>query len=332
MSAPRIPSIGSQPHSPVRVERCGAELRIDRNSAAKTISYRHAIRVFNASGKNVKRIDFAVFGLDDGARPVVAMTVTTRWKKPFKNRTSSYGTYAESSSIPLYYRITPWDQVHHLQCAVTRVYYTAAGQWKDLDVIRLAADASPDVCVYDVPDGAVAESCDEPSRLTSQDMVTASRLQTAAQAAAKTATAAKTKSARRSAVRALQSSPPSNAPAHKDVLAPSGKTLSLAVVMARASSDIDVTEVGDFDTYDGAFIVFGADQIHRIVCGPRGAATDIVFIAADGTISGVATITPGAAESQSSHINGFGSYAIALQAGRAMREGFLAGVRLSGFP
>lgn len=329
---PRVPSVGFQPHSPIIIKRCAAEIRIDRNGGRKTIAYRHAIQVVNVSGRAVKRIDFAVVGLDDRSSPVSAITVTTRWKKPFQGGTSSYSSYAESGTIPRYYRITPSDLVQHLQCAITRVFFVANGQWKDTDVIRLAENASPDVCVYDVPDGVVAESCNEPSRLTPQDMATASRLQTVAQRSRMKPVAAARITGPRSALVQTRPTPPVERFTHKNVRAPSGSMLSLAVLMGSDISDTDVAQVGITGDDDGALIVFGIDAMHRIVCGPRGAAIDVVFVAADGTITGVASLVPGAPNMERSHINGFGAHAIALRAGMAAREGLVTGSRLSDFP
>jgi uncharacterized membrane protein (UPF0127 family) len=354
--------IAFQPHAPVQIVRCAARVDIIDHASTRTVTYRQSIRVQNRSPKAVTGVDFAVIGLNSAESPVAAMTTSTKWNRgPLTSLHYDYANLKTVERVPRYNFVEYWDTARYIECSLTRVHFADGSVWKDVSVIELAQNASPDACIYNAPAPAgeidvVAEECDAAGHMAPADVATASRLQSGpsprrpvprrlaralAQAtrrpsAAPTPLAAPEAATVEPGPTLVATPPPTQVRSDGTIaIAAPSATLSLEYLANPAARAVGLMGRTSLAAHTGALFDFARDGYRGIWMKDVGIPLDIVFIARDGTITGTSTLRAspvGEPDRSIPLIKGFGAYIIAIPAGEAAADGLVTGTHLPGLP
>jgi uncharacterized membrane protein (UPF0127 family) len=123
---------------------------------------------------------------------------------------------------------------------------------------------------------------------------------------------------------------PGPAANERDVVTPSGIAIRVRTARTEAERMRGLSGAAAPGPHHGMLFVFDGDGPRPMWLKDVPFALDFVFVRADGTVTGVVTLSgspSGTADGQVPRISGFGTYVFALPPGEAVRDGFVTGQR-----
>jgi uncharacterized membrane protein (UPF0127 family) len=133
-----------------------------------------------------------------------------------------------------------------------------------------------------------------------------------------------------SAIPPVAPASPGPAANERDVVTPSGIAIRVRTAKTDAERMRGLSGAPAPGPHRGMLFVFDADGARPMWLKDVPFGLDFVFVKADGTVTGVVTVSgspSGTAESHLPRIAGFGTYVFALPPGEAVRDGFVTGQR-----